>query len=96
MAKAWAVWNNAGTLLANQGISSITKNSTGDWTVNFSTAFSSANYAWSLGGQRPTPTDFGNFSVTSIAAGSFRFQTRTSAGAVEDYSVVCAQFFGDL
>lgn len=44
-AKAWVKWGVTTTIDASYGVSSITDNGTGDWTVNFSTAFSSANYA---------------------------------------------------
>lgn len=43
--KAWAKWGVTTTIDASFGVSSITDNGTGDWTVNWSTAFSSANYA---------------------------------------------------
>lgn len=43
-AKAWVKWGVATTIDASAGVSSITDNGTGDWTVNWSTAFSSANY----------------------------------------------------
>jgi len=44
-AKAWVKWGITSTIDASAGVSSITDNGTGDWTVNWSTAFSSANYA---------------------------------------------------
>lgn len=44
-AKAWVKWGVTSTIDASVGVSSITDNGTGDWTVNWSTAFSSANYA---------------------------------------------------
>lgn len=44
-AKAWVKWGVTSTIDASQGVSSITDNGAGDWTVNWSTAFSSANYA---------------------------------------------------
>ena len=44
-AKAWIKWGVTTTIDASQGVSSITDNGAGDWTVNWSTAFSSANYA---------------------------------------------------
>lgn len=44
-AKAWCKWGVTTTIDASAGVSSITDNGTGDWTLNWSTAFSSANYA---------------------------------------------------
>lgn len=43
-AKAWCKWGVTTTIDASVGVSSITDNGVGDWTVNWSTAFSSANY----------------------------------------------------
>ena len=45
VAKAWVKWGVTTTIDASVGVSSITDNGTGDWTVNWTTAFSSANYA---------------------------------------------------
>lgn len=44
-AKVWCKWGVTTTIAASAGVSSITDNGAGDWTLNFSTAFSSANYA---------------------------------------------------
>lgn len=51
-AKAWVNFNGTGTVAirASFNVSSITDNATGDYTVNFSTAFADANYAVSVGG----------------------------------------------
>lgn len=44
VAKAW-VQGSGGTIQADYGVSSLTNNSNGDYTIAFDTAFSSANYA---------------------------------------------------
>jgi len=46
-ARAWVNFNGTGTVAirASGNVSSITDNSTGDYTVNFTTALSDANYA---------------------------------------------------
>jgi hypothetical protein len=44
-AKAWVEFNSAGAILASYNVASVTKNSTGDFTIAFATAFASANYA---------------------------------------------------
>ncbi len=45
-AKAWAIWTGStGAILASYGITSITRTGAGAYTIVFSTAFSSANYA---------------------------------------------------
>ena len=47
MARAWVNFNGTGTvaLAANGNVGSITDNGTGDYTINFSTALPTANYA---------------------------------------------------
>ena len=46
-AKAWVNFNGTGTVAirASGNVSSITDNGTGNYTVNFTTAFADANYA---------------------------------------------------
>jgi hypothetical protein len=48
-AKKWIVFNgyDTGNILDSFDISSITDNGTGDYTINFATAFSSVNYVFS-------------------------------------------------
>lgn len=44
-AKAWVqITGSTGAILASYNVSSVTRNGTGDYTINFSTAFTSANY----------------------------------------------------
>src|SRR5690606_40864626 len=47
-AKAWVSYSTitTTTILSSFGISSLSDNGTGDTTINFSTSFSSANYAF--------------------------------------------------
>ena len=47
LAKAWVNFNGTGTVAirASYNVSSITDNGTGDYTVNFTTAMTDANYA---------------------------------------------------
>ena len=47
-AKAWVNFNGTtspGTIRASYNVSSVTKNGTGDYTVNFTNAFTDANYS---------------------------------------------------
>jgi endoglucanase Acf2 len=45
-AKAWAMINGgAGTVTAGFNVSSVTRNSTGNYTINYTTAMSSSTYA---------------------------------------------------
>lgn len=44
-AKAWVRWGSTGTIASSYNVSSVTKNSTGNWTVNFTASLADANYA---------------------------------------------------
>lgn len=43
--RAWVKFNGSGTILGSANVTSITKNATGDYTVNFTTALPDANYS---------------------------------------------------
>ena len=83
-AKAWVNFNGTGTVAINNdfNVSSITDNSTGNFTVNFTTAMADANYATVI-----TTEDAilgGYVGTASYLAGSVRFRTiqaNTSAPA---------------
>jgi len=45
VAKGWAKWNSSGTLLASYNVDSVTDHGTGQFTVNWTTDFSTASYA---------------------------------------------------
>jgi hypothetical protein len=74
-AKAWVNFNGTGTVAINNdfNVSSITDNSTGNFTVNFTTAMDDANYATVI-----TTEDAilgGYVGAASYLAGSVRFRT---------------------
>ena len=47
IAKAWVTFNGStGTINGSFNVGSITKNTTGDYTINFTTAMPSVNYCW--------------------------------------------------
>jgi hypothetical protein len=75
--KAWARWNNAATIAASYNVSSVTDTGTGDWTVNFTTSFSSGNYFVDAVMDTGSPaggaiTDLMQHNGTAPAAGSCR------------------------
>lgn len=92
-AKVWAYWGVTSTILASYNVSSITDTGTGDWTVNFTTSFSSVNFA-------PHYTPIGDFTfgagttlqnchaVTAVTASSARCK---NAGFVGSTNTVSAQ-----
>jgi hypothetical protein len=96
-AKAWVNFNGTGTVAirASFNVSSITDNGTGDYTVNFATAFADANMAMAgfarvsgslgfFGG-----TNDAVFSTTSARFGTFNSGATTNTDAL----FVTAAFF---
>lgn len=86
VAKAWCNWVGTGsgavTVKASQNISSITRNGTGDYTLNFTTAMSNANYA--LAGMSPQYTSAATLNLYATDnAGSGMVKT-TSAVRVKN------------
>lgn len=102
IAKAWLSYNGtAGTIRGSYGVSSVTKNATGDYTVNFTTAFSAATY--SIGS---SVSEVGTTSTTRSvtipegalpAVGSCRVITGASeTNTLQDCTYISLQFFGDI
>jgi len=86
--RAWVNFNGTGTVAirANGNVTSITDNGVGDYTVNFTTAMSDANYAVA-GSSNSDGTTFGVVSPITFAAGSVRITIRQQAGAFVDYTI---------
>jgi hypothetical protein len=63
VAKAWAHVNAAGTIVTSFGVSSVTKNTTGSFTINWTTAQPNANYLPFIS-QRPSAATYGPASLT--------------------------------
>ena len=87
-AKAWVNFNGTGTVAirASFNVSSITDNGTGDYTVNFTTAMTDANYAF-----------VATVSANTIASGSgiasAPFNTTPTASACRFVSATSAATF---
>jgi len=78
-AKAWVNFNGTGTVAirASFNVSSITDNGTGQYTVNFTTAFADANYAANV-----------SFGADSGSTGTGSWATRINAqnvGSIQVY-----------
>jgi hypothetical protein len=95
-ARAWVRFNAAGTIAASGNVASVTKNSTGNYTITFTTAMEDADYAvaatthasatTAAAGRVIEPYDF--------AAGSFKVQVAaSSSGAAADSAVNCVTVF---
>jgi hypothetical protein len=102
-AKAWINFNGtAGTIRASYNVTSITKNTTGDYTLNFTNAFVDANYSWGFSGNNSDDIATGgnstvaNTTVANQTASSLRIQTRfqvTTVSGVADMTLITVQVF---
>lgn len=100
-AKAWGRFNGTGTpaYAASHNLdASITDNGVGDYTLSFTTDFSSANY--SMLGASIMEVDGQPVSVfvkfgSTPAAGSIRIQTGYGTFVYVDVTMVFVAFFGD-
>ena len=98
IAKAWVNFNgttNPGTIRSSYNVSSVTKNGLGDYTVNFATAMTDANYSVSRTSDQ-TQISFGG--TNSIS--NYRFFTgyvSSTGGAAfnQDSSECSVQIFGN-
>lgn len=98
-AKVWTIFRGTGTVtdLASQGISSIGDNGVGDYTLNFTTSFSSVNFVCVCmpkqaagGGHRICEADNAASSESSI-----RIRTIDTGGGAADGDRVNVVCFGD-
>lgn len=101
-ARAWVNFNGTGTpaIRASGNVASITKNATGDFTVNFTTAMSDANYSAQTSFQTTGVGTASNifsssFSATAApATTSYRLAFwATANGAGVDPAHVCSAVF---
>jgi len=99
VAKAWVMFNGTGTVAirASYNVSSITDNGTGDYTVNFTTAFSSANYGVSGCAQEVSnnPTTVSISSAANPTASACRINVQDDVSGLVDSAYVSVTFFGD-
>ena len=95
-AKAWVIFGNDGGMNANFGVSSVTDNGTGNFIINFSSAFANVNYAFALSGGRGTGsgarivTQEGSTGKTTT---QFHLKIRNDGGSQTDTQEVSAVFF---
>lgn len=105
-AKAWVNFNGAGTVAIRSAgnVSSITDHAVGEYTVNFTTALPSANYAavFGCGGNPSYRGGYGSIlDATSQPAGTYPNPTTTSVriragvdyGTPSDSAYITAAFF---
>jgi hypothetical protein len=95
-ALAWVNFNGSTAAIRSQyNVASITKNGTGDYTVNFSTSLSDANYS-ALGTNSGQPAT-GEFStgILSMSTSSVRMEAFKSGVGTTDPTYFCVAIFGN-
>ena len=94
-AKAWVKWAGAsGAIDSSYNVSSVTRNSTGNYTVNFTNAFANTNYAVVLGGNRnDTTTDTFGMNFFSQTTGSVSVNTSVPTVGFTDATAACIACF---
>ena len=96
--RAWVNFNGTGTVAIREdgNVSSITDNSTGNYTVNFAVAMPDVNYGYSLTG-RQDGAECNNMCPVraGFATGSFQFQTYNvdATPGIRDYIDVALSIF---
>ena len=96
-AKAWVNFNGTSTVAirASNNVASITDNGTGDYTANFTTAMTDANYAVTTGFTPYTSTNFTAYGAIHGSAASGATTKTTSAIRVEYKNVANDSTFYD-
>ena len=97
-AKAWVNFN--GTLVAASmirsafNVSSITDHNTGDYSVNFTTAFADSNYAATIGFEQADAAS-SNMSagIKTMSTSAVRIKCERSSGGDEDLNFICLSAF---
>jgi hypothetical protein len=105
IAKAWVNYKGTSTqsIRSSFNVSSVTRNGTGDYTINFSTAMIDANYAVSgVGGNNDSSAGYvviyqsggqaGTYSPTTSAC---RILVGQNSGTLVDNTVICVTILGN-
>jgi hypothetical protein len=100
-AKAWVNFDGTtaspSTIRSSFNVTSVTKNGTGDYTVNFTNAFSDANYSMTSSSANTAPTmsiASPKLTATPFTTSAASVETRnTSSGALLDCQFICLSFF---
>jgi hypothetical protein len=94
MCRAWVNFNGTGTVAirASGNVSSITDNGTGNYTVNFTTAMTDANYCVSLTAGDNASNYFAERSVTYTSS-DYRFLVVNTVASLRDSENCNVAFF---
>lgn len=96
IAKAWVNFNGTtspGTIRSSYNVSSVTKNGTGNYTVNFATAMTDANY--SAVSSAFTSGSLNILQLTSHTTASINLVIYNTSGVFIDGNPISIQIFGN-
>ena len=97
LCKVWCRWAGTSTISDSFNVSSITDNSTGNFSVNFTNSFQNANYSYVGSLQNNVGVAAGVIILLIQATSSFRTGTEeTNDFGVYDAAINCTQGNGDL
>jgi hypothetical protein len=97
--RAWVNFNGTSTVAirASFNVTSITDNGTGDYTANFTTAMTDANYSMTSSSANTGPTmsiASPQLAATPFTTTTARIETRnTTSGGLLDCQFICLAFF---
>jgi hypothetical protein len=93
--RAWVNFNGTGTVAirASGNVSSITDNGVGQYTVNFTTAMSDANYAAVPGAGEPSGDSNANAIISNMATTGTGISVKNGSFAYADYGLVTLSIF---
>lgn len=93
--RAWVNFNGTGTVAirASGNVSSITDNGTGDYTVNFTTAMSDANYSFALNGRYGNGEYGMQYGMQSVTTTAIRVSQIYTNGVYYDAPHFCVEIF---
>ena len=98
-AKAWVYFDGIGTIATRDSlnVSSLTDTNVGQYSVNLTNNFASANYCLTMSGSHNADADEGvDIAISGFLAGSFAYFNRNGAGTYYDTSILCGEANGDL
>lgn len=97
LCRAWVNFNGTSgaspVIRSSFNISSVTRNSTGDYTINFATSMTDSNYSIVGAGYANTGVSYTGIQVLTLTASSARIQTWYAASNVYDAAIVPVAIF---
>ena len=97
--RAWVNFNGTGangpaTIRGSGNVTSVTKASTGDYTINFTNAMPDANYSAVCSGDASGSQGLWYYiRAVNLATGTCRLYCATAQGGAADNSIVCVSIF---